>query len=331
MNDIIKLKKLEENNEIIKNFITNCDVKILNFKVSINKIIKKKCCLDLINIIVYQKKNGELGRIRYCCDKKLQKETNRTYKQINKPKRTKDEIYLSSYNSIRGRIGKIIFQALLGANERKYIRESEIIKNESILRSVHYWLESCTSEEWDQAISNFQNNPTKEKIEEIIYLYSPLYKENWELIKKMAIEIFSYLDNFPQEWKEEEIRIISTHLGMSNIVIGNKLMDFKFTNKKIGVQKNYFEKLYRYWKSSWKINPEEKFKIKEFCIFSPINKEKIEISIEEAVKKWNLEEDFQVNFSLWQLNNYISISKTKKDLPIGIMNWENNLKINEIN
>lgn len=328
MSDIIKLEKLQKNNVIIKNFIINCDVKILNFKLSINKIIKKKCCLYLINIIVYQKKSGELGRIRYCCDEKLKKETNRIYKQLNKHKKTKDEVYLSSYNSIRGRIGKITFQALLGANERKYIRESEIIKNESILRNVHYWLESCTPEEWDKAISNFQNNPTKEKIEEIIYLYSPLYKEDWELIKKMAREIFSYLDNFPQEWKEEEIRIIPTHLGMSNIVIGSKLMDFKFTNKKMGFQKNHFEKLYRHLQSSWKINPEEKFKIKEFCIFSPISKEKIEISIEEAIEKWNLEKEFQANFSLWQLKNYINISKTKKDLPIGIINWENKLKIN---
>lgn len=240
-------------------------------------------------------------------------------------KEKKKKYIFQSYNSIRGRVAHIIFQALLGANERKYIRESEIIKDQSILKNIHYWLESCKPEEWDEAIENFKKEPSKEKIGKIISFYSPLYKDDNLLIEKMSNEVFSYIDNLPLEWKDEEVRIIPNHLGISSIAIGNKLMSFKFTNRKIGLQKNHFEQLYRYFKSACKLNSEEKKNIERFCVFSPISKEIIEMSIEDSVKKWNLEKEFQINFSLWQMNNYISISKTKKNIEQNII-WEEKLK-----
>jgi hypothetical protein len=71
---------------------------------------------------------------------------------------------------------------------------------------------------------------------------------------------------------------------MSNIVIGDKLVSFKFIDKKIGLKKNYFEQLYRHFKSACN-KPQEEENINKFCIFSPISKEKIEINIKEVVEK----------------------------------------------
>ena len=191
MNEDIKIEEFENSsNDIIEKLIINSDIKVLNFKASLNNLFaKKNCCSQQIKIIVYQKKDLELGRMRFCCDKKLKKEIDRVENQIRKPKKEKKEIYFSSYNSIRGRVSHIIFQALLGANERKYIRESEIIKDQSILKGIHFWLESCKPEEWDKAIEDFQRKPSKAKIEKIISFYSPLYKDDKLLIEKMSNEI----------------------------------------------------------------------------------------------------------------------------------------------
>ncbi|WNE41393.1 MAG: hypothetical protein AM1032_000133 [Mycoplasmataceae bacterium] len=60
--------------------------------------------------------------MKICCSLFLEKEISRVTKVINKPKKTNNEIYISSYKGIRGSIGHIIFQAFLGKNEWKYIR-----------------------------------------------------------------------------------------------------------------------------------------------------------------------------------------------------------------
>jgi len=67
----------------------------------------------------------------------MQSETLRVTKQLIKPKRSEKEVYHSAYKAVRGSIAHIIFQAFLGINERKYIRESENVKEESILRTIH--------------------------------------------------------------------------------------------------------------------------------------------------------------------------------------------------
>jgi len=85
--------------------------------------------------------------MRICCLKKIQSETLRVTKQLTKPKRSEQKIYQSSYKSVRGSIAHVIFQAFLGVNERKYIRESKNIKEESILRTVHYWTAPCLPEQ----------------------------------------------------------------------------------------------------------------------------------------------------------------------------------------
>src|SRR5207248_7245699 len=124
-------------------------------------------------------------------------ETLRVTKQLIKPKRSEKEIYHSSYKSARGSIAHIVFQAFLGVNERKYIRESKNIKEGSILRTVHCWVTPCLPEQWDTAIAEFQKEPSEEKVKQLICLYSPLYREDKKVVNQMSQEIISYLSNLP--------------------------------------------------------------------------------------------------------------------------------------
>ncbi|CAH1755872.1 1386_t:CDS:2 [Entrophospora sp. SA101] len=105
--------------------------------------------------------------MRICCLKKIQSETLRVTKQLIKPKRSEKEVYHSSYKAVRGSIAHIIFQAFLGVNERKYIRESENVKEENA------------------AIVEFQKDPSAEKVKQLIRLYSPLYREDSEIVNQM--------------------------------------------------------------------------------------------------------------------------------------------------
>jgi hypothetical protein len=49
-------------------------------------------------------------------------------------------------------------------------------------------------------------------------------------------------------------------------------------------------------------------------VFSPITGEMRELTIDEAVEKWNLRKRFNTNFSLWELNNFISALKVKQSI-----------------
>jgi hypothetical protein len=127
----------EEGNSLISKFAIQNNLKILPFNVLLEKT-NSKCCSNKLIVVLYQKRNWEIGRMRICCLKKMQSETLRVTKQLIKPKRSEEEVYRSSYKAVRGSIAHIIFQAFLGVNERKYIRESENVKAESILRTVHW-------------------------------------------------------------------------------------------------------------------------------------------------------------------------------------------------
>lgn len=277
--------------------------------------------------MIYQKNNLELGKLSFCCDAKFTNEIKRISKLLEARKKTPAEIYVASYNSIRGRVANIIFQAALGANERKYVRESEVIKNGSILKNVSYWLESCSAADWDQAIRNFQKRKTKKNIAKIICLYSPLYRDDQGVVEKMSNEIASYFNNFPEEWKQEEMRVISNHLGISNTMIGDRMVEFKFAAKKLTINRSSFERLYRHYRSACRINPRERNFIKRFCIFSPITGQQETVDVEEAITVWKLEENFQASFSIWRLNSLISVSKTGENVVKGILEFEEKQKI----
>jgi hypothetical protein len=75
------------------------------------------------------------------------------------------------------------------------------------------------------------------------------------------------------------------HVGIPDLIIEDKIVELKFTEKKMKFDRKHFEQLYRYYRSACKLNPEEKEKIKKLTTFSPITKEINELSIEEAVKK----------------------------------------------
>ncbi|CAJ0865895.1 13950_t:CDS:2 [Entrophospora sp. SA101] len=147
-------------------FAIQNNLKILPFNVWLEKG-NSKCCLNKLMVILYQKRNWEIGRMRICCLKKIQSETLRVTKQLIKPKRSEKEVYHSSYKAVRGSIAHIIFQAFLGVNERKYIRESENVKEENA------------------AIVEFQKDPSAEKVKQLIRLYSPLYREDSEIVNQM--------------------------------------------------------------------------------------------------------------------------------------------------
>ncbi|MEG7978888.1 MAG: hypothetical protein NY202_03120 [Mollicutes bacterium UO1] len=135
-----------EGNSLINKFAAQKNLKILPFNVWLEKG-NNKCCSNKLIIILYQKANLNIGRMRVCCLQKMQSEALRVTKQLSKPKRSEQEVYQSSYKSVRGSIAHIIFQAFLGVNERKYIRESENIKEDSILRTVHHWVAPCLPEQ----------------------------------------------------------------------------------------------------------------------------------------------------------------------------------------
>ncbi|WNE41392.1 MAG: hypothetical protein AM1032_000132 [Mycoplasmataceae bacterium] len=62
-----------------------------------------------------------------------------------------------------------------------------------MLKKVKRIFAPCDSEVWDQAIDDFSKDPSQEKIEEIIKLYSPLYRDDIKIVKKISEEIKSYL------------------------------------------------------------------------------------------------------------------------------------------
>jgi hypothetical protein len=72
---------------------------------------------------------------------------------------------------------------------------------------------------------------------------------------------------------------------MPDLIIKEKIVEFKFTEKNFGLKKDYFEQLYRYYHSACKLNPEERKKIKTLVVFSPITGEMRELTIDEAVEK----------------------------------------------
>lgn len=291
------------------------------------------CCNNEYHSFIYSylgKDKNSFGKMKICCPTSLEKEMSRITSVIKRPRKTYEEIYIFSYKGIRGSVGHIIFQAFLGKNEWKYIRESNHVKEESVLRNIKRIVAPCNPKDWDQAINDFSKDPTQEKIEEIIKLYSPLYRDDIKIVKKMAEQVWSYLPNLPNEWSKEEIRIVDTHVGVCDLVVGDKLIEFKFSERKIGVRKNDFEQLYRYYRSACELNPEEKNKIKYFVVFSPITKEIHQLTVDEADKKWNLEEYYNQDFREWQKDNMISIGRVGRNIVEGrvkVINFEEEIKI----
>lgn len=316
---IAKAQKKELNvlgkkmSSILGKFAIENRVKIWSSGVS--KKSTTSCCDNEGFSFVYshsKKDKRSSGRMNICCQSSLEKEILRVTNVIQREKKTDKEIYFSSYNGIRGSVGHIIFQAFLGKNEWRHIRESHHIKESSLLKEVKRNFSPCSPEVWDNAIDEFSKESTQEKIEKIIKLYSPLYRNNIEIVKKMAEEINSYLSNLPEEWIKEEIRIVDTHVGICDLMIGDKLVDFKFEEKKFGIRKKNFEQLYRYYRSACELNPEEINKIKYLVSFSPITKEIHQLTVDEADKKWKLEENYQEDFRNWQMNNIINIGREEK-------------------
>lgn len=175
----------------------------------------------------------------------------------------------------------------------------------------------CLPEQWDTAIDEFQKDPSAEKVKQLIRLYSPLYREDSKIVNQMSQEIISYLTNLPVEWKQEKIRMVPTKVGIADIVVGEKIIEFKFTEKKIGWQIGNFRQLYRYYQAACKINPAEKKQLKILCVFSPITGELRELTIAEAVEKWNLKQTFAKDFLLWELANFSQMRRAENSVLIG--------------
>ena len=311
---IIDLKK-----EVIPKLIKFSQDRKISFKNTFLTLRKRviSCCENENKIFLYDYLQGTAtrsGKIKICCEESLEKELKRIGNLIQKPLKTNEQIYLSCYNRIRGSVGHVIFEAFLGKNEWKYIRESKNIKEGSLLEHVKQNVSPCDPKLWDKAIDIFIAEKSQKNIERIIKLYSPMYRGNTLIIKRMAEEIISYLPNIPSKWEKEEIRIVDTHIGMCDLVVGSKLVEFKFSENKIGIKRENFEQLYRYYRSACELNFSEKEKLKTFVVFSPITREIHEMTIKEADEKWQLSNFYNENFKEWQLNNLINYNRLERSI-----------------
>ncbi len=147
MNPVIqKEESNRRKSEIVRIFTNDYGLRILDFEFSTSQQRKKNCCTGEEKLLVYQKEDRSLGKIRFCCERKLANETQRIGRLLQRAKRDDEKVYKTSYKAIRGSIGQILLQASFGINTRVYMRENELIKEHSILRNINYLLESCDIE-----------------------------------------------------------------------------------------------------------------------------------------------------------------------------------------
>jgi hypothetical protein len=133
---------------LLRHFAQTNQVDLLPTGLTSRKNTIGKCCNSDFRIVNYRHDTkSNLGKITFCCSQKLIKEIERVKVSLKRRTKTTKEIYLSSYKAIRGSIGHVIFQAFLGKNEAKYIRESKNIKENSLLRRIRQLTVSCSKYE----------------------------------------------------------------------------------------------------------------------------------------------------------------------------------------
>ncbi len=129
-------------------------------------------------------------------------------------------------------------------------------------------------------------------LEELIFYYLPSFKECSALRKRMAFEVFGYLERFLSMLGDSSVSILETELGVMDLLVDDYIMDLKFSEKKFtnSIVKRGFVQLYRYF--VFLKDKEKKKSIKGFCLFSPITQEKRCLSIKQAKEAFSLKKDF---------------------------------------